>query len=167
MSQSPFEGSARSHDSIVAPNVQFRTRDGVTLAADLYLPALNGKAVDGSFPTLLERTPYLKDSIRYARRGHWYARRGYAVIINDVRGRGESEGEWYPFAKEAPDGYDTVEWIAKQPWCSGKVGTMGASYAGSDQSALATLNPPHLCAQVVGQGTSNYLISECTGLRLS
>jgi len=159
MSQSPFEGSARSHDSVVVPNIQFRARDDVTLTADLYLPALNGKAVDGSFPTLLERTPYLKDSIRYARRGHWYARRGYAVIMNDVRGRGESEGEWYPFAKEAPDGYDTVEWIAKQPWCSGKVGTMGASYAGSDQSALATLNPPHLCAQVVGQGTSNYLIS--------
>ena len=76
MSQSPFEGSPRSHDSVVVPNVQFRTRDGVTLAADLYLPALNGKAVDGSFPTLLERTPYLKDSIRSARRGHWYARRG-------------------------------------------------------------------------------------------
>ena len=159
MPQSPFEGSAHSYDSIVVPNVRFRTRDDVTLTADLYLPALNGKAVDGSFPTLLERTPYLKDSVRYSRRGHWYARRGYAVVMNDVRGRGESEGEWYPFAKEAPDGYDAVEWIAEQPWCSGKIGTMGASYAGSDQSALATLNPPHLCAQVIGQGTSNYLLS--------
>jgi putative CocE/NonD family hydrolase len=159
MPQSPFEGSARSYDSIVVPNVRFRTRDGLTLAADLYLPALDEKAVDGSFPTLLERTPYLKDSVRYSRRGHWYARRGYAVVMNDVRGRGESEGEWYPFAKEAPDGYDAVEWIAEQPWCSGKIGTMGASYAGSDQSALATLNPPHLCAQVIGQGTSNYLLS--------
>ena len=144
MSQSPFEGSTHSYDSIVVPNVPFQTRDDVTLASDLYLPALDGKAAEGSFPTLLERTPYLKDSTRYSRRGHWYARRGYAVVINDVRGRGESEGEWYPFAKEAPDGYDAVEWIAEQSWSSGKIGTMGASYAGSDQSALATLNPPHL-----------------------
>ena len=159
MPQPPFEGSAHSYDSIVVPNVRFQTRDNVTLASDIYLPALDGKAADGSFPTLLERTPYLKDSTRYSRRGHWYARRGYAVVINDVRGRGESEGEWYPFAKEAPDGYDAVEWIAEQSWCSGKIGTMGASYAGSDQSALATLNPPHLCAQVIGQGTSNYLLS--------
>ncbi|MDE2904138.1 MAG: CocE/NonD family hydrolase [Chloroflexota bacterium] len=154
-----YQGSHRAYDSIVLPDVSIPARDGVQLAADLYLPALNGRQVDGQFPALIERTPYLKDSGRYARKAHWYARRGYAVVMNDVRGRGRSGGEWYPFAKEAPDGYDAVEWIAVQPWCNGRVGTMGASYAGSDQSALATLNPPHLRAQVVGQGTSNYLIS--------
>ena len=77
-------------------------------------------------------------------------------MMQDVRGRYRSEGEWYPFAKEAPDGYDTVEWAAAQPWCDGKVGTIGGSYCGSDQSALATLYPPHLRAMVVAVGTSNY-----------
>ena len=155
----PFAGSHRAYDSIVRPNVPIAMRDGVVLAADIYLPAHSGKAMDGAFPAIVERTPYLKDGTRYARRGHWYARCGYATVINDVRGRGSSTGDWYPFALEAPDGYDVVEWVAAQPWCNGLVGTMGASYAGSDQSALATLNPPHLACQVVGQGTSNYHVS--------
>ena len=159
MTDAGYQGSHRAYDSVVLPDVLIPARDGVQLAADVYLPALNGRPLDAKFPALVERTPYLKDSIRYARKGHWYARRGYAVVINDVRGRGRSGGQWYPFAKEAPDGYDAVEWVAVQPWCNGRVGTMGGSYAGSDQSALATLNPPHLRAQVVGQGTSNYLIS--------
>jgi len=159
MPDAGYQGSHRAYDSVVLPDVFIPARDGTQLAADIYLPALNGQPVDGQFPALIERTPYLKDSGRYARKAHWYARRGYAVVMNDVRGRGRSGGEWYPFAKEAPDGYDAVEWIAVQPWCNGRVGTMGNSYAGSDQSALATLNPPHLRAQVVGQGTSNYLIS--------
>ena len=161
MSAAPtgFQGSHQQYDSIVVPDIRIPVRDGVSLAADLYLPALDGQAVQGKFPAIVERTPYLKDATRYARRGHWYACRGYAVVINDVRGRGHSEGEWYPFAKEAPDGYDVVEWVAQQPWCDGKVGTMGASYAGSDQSALATLNPAHLACQVIGQGTSNYHVS--------
>ena len=153
------QGSHRAYDSQVVPDVRIAARDGIELAADVYLPALNGTALPGPFPAIVERTPYLKDSTRYARRGHWYARRGYAVVVNDVRGRGRSDGEWYPFAKEAPDGYDVVEWAAGQPWCNGRVGTMGSSYAGSDQSALATLDPPHLAAQVIGQGTSNYHLS--------
>ena len=151
-----YQGSHRGYDSLVRPDVPIAARDGVQLAADVYLPAIGGQAAEGSFPAIVERTPYLKDTTRYARRGHWYAARGYAVVMNDVRGRGHSEGVWYPFAKEAPDGYDVVEWVARQPWCNGRVGTMGASYAGSDQSALATLDPPHLACQVVGQGTSNY-----------
>ena len=88
--------------------------------------------------------------------GSYYARRGYVCAIQDVRGRFVSEGEWYPFAKEAPDGYDTVEWLAAQEWSDGQVGTMGASYCGSDQSALATLNPPHLSTMIVAVGASNY-----------
>ena len=76
--------------------------------------------------------------------------------MQDVRGRFSSEGEWYPFDKEAPDGYDTVEWLGAQKWSDGKVGTMGDSYAGSDQAALATLNPPHLSTMIVSVGASNY-----------
>ena len=155
----PFAGSHRGYDSVIESNARITLRDGVTLAADVYKPAKDGDEIASKFPAIVERTPYLKDSTRYARRGHWYAHHGYAVVINDVRGRGQSDGTWYPFAHEAPDGYDVVEWAAAQPWSNGRVGTMGASYAGSDQSALATLNPPHLDCQVVGQGTSNYHVS--------
>ena len=89
----------------------------------------------------------------------FFARRGYVCALQDVRGRFRSEGEWYAFAKEAPDGYDTVEWLGAQPWSSGRVGTMGDSYAGSDQCALATLSPPRLSTMIVGVGASNYFHS--------
>ncbi|MCE2395497.1 CocE/NonD family hydrolase [Candidatus Poribacteria bacterium] len=131
-------------------------RDGVRLATDIYLPALNGQPASGKFPVILERTPYDKAGSGNVTNGTYYARRGYVCAIQDVRGRFVSEGEWYPFAKEAPDGYDTVEWLAAQEWSDGQVGTMGASYCGSDQSALATLNPPHLSTMIVAVGASNY-----------
>ena len=81
------------------------------------------------------------------------------VAIQDVRGRFKSEGDWLPFFDEAEDGYDTVEWLGAQPWSDGKVGTMGDSYAGSDQAALATLNPPHLSTMIVAVGASDYFSS--------
>jgi putative CocE/NonD family hydrolase len=139
---------------IVKRDVLVPMRDGVRLAADLYLSAREGRLVEGRFPAVMERTPYDKTN-KFAE-GRYFARHGYVAVMQDVRGRFQSEGEWYPFAREAPDGYDSVEWVAAQPWCSGKVGTMGGSYCGSDQSALATLNPPHLAAMVVAVGTSNY-----------
>jgi uncharacterized protein len=142
------------YEVIVRKNVSVPMRDGVPLAADLYLPARDGKVVECAFPAVLERTPYDKDG-KFGE-GRYFARHGYVAVMQDVRGRFESEGEWYPFAKEAPDGYDTVEWIAGQAWSDGKVGTIGGSYCGSDQSALATLDPPHLGAMVVAVGTSNY-----------
>jgi putative CocE/NonD family hydrolase len=154
-----FEGSHVAYHSAVVPDVRIPMRDGVELACDVYLPGLEGVPVDSQFPAIVERTPGLKDSTGYSRRGRWYAARGYAVVINDVRGRGKSGGEWYPFAKEAPDGYDVVEWVARQAWCDGSVGTMGGSYSGSSQSALATLRPTHPRAQVIGQGTRNYHMS--------
>lgn len=142
------------YDVVVQKNIRVPVRDGVQLAADLYLPARAGKRVEGPLPAVLERTPYDKEN--KAAEGRYFARHGYVTVMQDVRGRFESEGEWYPFAKEAPDGYDTIEWIAVQPWSDGKVGTIGGSYCGSDQSALATLDPPHLQAMVVAVGTSNY-----------
>ena len=151
-----YQGSYQQYDAICQSNVMIPMRDGVRLATDIYFPALGGQPASGKFPVILERTPYDKAGSGNVTNGTYYARRGYVCAIQDVRGRFVSEGEWYPFAKEAPDGYDTVEWLAAQAWSDGQVGTMGASYCGSDQSALATLNPPHLSTMIVAVGASNY-----------
>ena len=151
-----YQGSYQQYDTICRSNVMIPMRDGVRLATDIYFPALGGQPASGKFPVILERTPYDKAGSGNVTNGTYYARRGYVCAIQDVRGRFVSEGEWYPFAKEAPDGYDTVEWLAAQAWSDGQVGTMGASYCGSDQSALATLNPPHLSTMIVAVGASNY-----------
>ncbi|MCH8206772.1 MAG: CocE/NonD family hydrolase [Chloroflexi bacterium] len=152
----PYEGSYQQYDSICESDVMMTTRDGVKLAADIYFPAIGGRPADGRFPVILERTPYDKTAARQVTKAKYYARRGYVCVIQDVRGRFQSEGEWYAFAKEAPDGYDAVEWSGTRPWSNGKVGTMGDSYAGSDQAALATMNPPHLSTMIVAVGASNY-----------
>lgn len=152
----PYEGSAQSWETVTETNVRIPMRDGVLLAADIHRPAIDGKPASGPFPVLLERTPYDKSAPASAETGRYFARRGYICVFQDVRGRFASDGIWYPFAKEAPDGYDTVEWLAAQEWCDGQVGTMGGSYCGSDQSALATLNPPHLATMIVAVGASSY-----------
>ena len=152
----PYSGSHQQYDVVCERDVMVRTRDGVGLATDIYLPALGGRRAEGRYPVLLERTPYDKRSPTNVTNGKHFARRGYVCAIQDVRGRFKSEGEWYAFAKEAPDGFDAVEWLGVQPWSDGQVGTMGSSYAGSDQSALATLDPPHLATMIVAVGASNY-----------
>ena len=151
-----YEGSPIAYDVAIRKNVMIPMRDGVKLAADIYLPATGANMAEGQFPVILERTPYDKTAPRQVTNMKYYARRGYVGVIQDVRGRFESEGEWYAFAKEAPDGFDTVQWLGVQPWSDGKVGTMGGSYAGSDQSALATMNPSHLSTMIVAVGASNY-----------
>ena len=153
---SVYQGSHQQYDVVCEPDVGVPMRDGVRLSADIYFPAVGGRRAGGRFPTVLERTPYDNSSPTAVTNAKYFARRGYVCVIQDVRGRFESEGEWYAFAKEAPDGYDTIEWLAAQDWSDGKVGTMGSSYAGSDQSAAATLNPPHLSTMIVGVGASNY-----------
>ena len=156
MSRRFYEGSHQQYDVICQSNVMTPMRDGVHLATNIYFPALNRRRIDGKFPTILERTPYDKAAVGNVTNGTYFAKRGYVCAIQDVRGRFASQGDWYPFAKEAPDGYDTVEWLAAQEWSEGLVGTMGASYGGSDQSALATLNPPHLSTMIIAVGASNY-----------
>ncbi len=151
-----YSGSHQQYDVVIESNVMMPMRDGVRLATDIYFPAIDGQPAEGKFPVILERTPYNKALPRSVTNGKFFARRGYVCVNQDVRGRFKSDGEWYPFAKEAPDGYDTVEWLAAQPWSNGRVGTMGGSYCGSDQSALATLNPPHLSTMIVAVGASNY-----------
>ena len=154
-----YEGSYQAYEVIRESDVMLPARDGVGLATDLYFPGSEGHKADGTFPIILERTPYNKSSPGNVSKAKFFARRGYVCVIQDVRGRFKSEGEWYAFAKEAPDGYDTVEWLGTQAWSSGMVGTMGDSYAGSDQSALATLSPAHLSSMIVGVGASNYFHS--------
>ncbi|MEK8128771.1 CocE/NonD family hydrolase [Paenibacillus filicis] len=118
-------------------------RDGVTLYADIYRPAGGG-----GYPVLLMRQPYGRKLASTVSHAHpvWYASQGFMVVIQDVRGRGDSEGEFSPFAHEAEDGYDTVEWAASLPGSNGKVGMYGFSYQGATQWAAASLHPPHLTA---------------------
>jgi len=119
-------------------------RDGVVLRADVLRPAEAGK-----FPVLVYRTPYGKDAEQhdYTTFRH-AAERSYAVVIQDVRGRYHSDGEFRPYENEARDGYDTIEWAAAQPWSNGAVGTFGLSYPGAVQWLAAVQNPPHLKAMV-------------------
>ena len=140
-------------------------RDGVRLATDVYRPARNGEHVSGAFPVLLERTPYGKNnpSIREctaeqqrpANREEvaaFFVRHGYIVVMQDLRGRYRSEGRFTKYLGEAKDGYDTLDWIVRQPWCNGRVGTFGVSYGAHTQTALATQRPPGLAAMFLDCG---------------
>jgi hypothetical protein len=132
-------------------------RDGTILRADVYLPGGGGPV-----PALLERTPYGKDNSPECQVGAppFFAGHGYAVVVQDVRGRFASEGRFVPFHDdgwgENRDGHDTVEWIAAQPWCSGRVGTIGGSYAGATQYRLAPTRPPALRAMYVRESSADY-----------
>ncbi|PYL74059.1 MAG: hypothetical protein DMF26_12425 [Verrucomicrobia bacterium] len=125
--------------------VKIPMRDKVELNATLYLP----KTPDGSpprTPVIFTLTPYISDT--YHARGAYFASHGYRFALVDVRGRGNSGGEFEPFANEPRDGHDVVEWLAKQPFCDGKVAMWGGSYAGFDQWATAKEFPPHLATIV-------------------
>jgi putative CocE/NonD family hydrolase len=113
---------------VLEPDRSVRMRDGVSLSIDIYRPAENGVPLPGPFPVLLERTPYGKRRAVLSQAGEYFARAGYVVVMQDVRGRFASEGEWYFLSEqEGPDGFDTVEWLSAQPWCDGRIGTMGLS----------------------------------------
>jgi putative CocE/NonD family hydrolase len=131
------------HSIRIDRNVPMTMRDGVTLRADIYRPDDGGK-----YPAVVIRTPYNKALA--ASYGYFPAVRaafeGYAVVIQDTRGRFASEGEFLPMAPEGPDGYDTVEIVAAEPWCDGNVGMAGGSYLGRVQWEAAMEQPPHLKA---------------------
>ena len=143
--------SEPSYAVIVHNGVAMKTRDGVTLYADIYRPK-----ADGKFPVVLMRTPYDKSTGWAVAPAFQIAAHGYVVVIQDVRGRYTSEGEWYPFRHESADGYDTVEWVAALPYSNGKVGMMGASYVGATQMLAAIAHPPHLAGICPGVTASNY-----------
>ena len=131
----------------VERDVAVDMRDGVTLRCDIYRPA-DGKPV----PALVQRQPYDKILAQAYVYDHpaVYARRGYAVIIQDCRGRFASDGEFYPLRSDDTDGYDTIEWVADQPWCDGQVGSFGFSIPGVNQLLAASEQPPHLVTAAPG-----------------
>lgn len=131
------ELSQATYTTKIEKGVRMKTRDGVELACDIVRPDDNEK-----HPAILVRTPYGRGSETTG--GEFYASRGYVYVTQDCRGREDSGGEWDPFIHEGPDGYDTIQWIAQQPWSDGKVGMIGGSYAGYVQWAAAVLNPPAL-----------------------
>jgi len=130
-----------------------KARDGVTLVSDIWMPADTGR-----WPTVLIRTPYQKTFFNgmLARHGRVFAGKGYAYVIQDTRGRGDSGGEFDFFFQEGKDGYDAVEWIAKQPWSNGRVGMMGVSYLGTVQWLAAREKPPHLVCIVPTAAGGNW-----------
>ncbi|GFZ84461.1 esterase [Compostibacillus humi] len=117
-------------------------RDKIKLATDVWLP----RGIEGPVPVILVRTPYGKSM--YSGFYTNFIQRGYGVVIQDTRGRQDSEGEWIPMASEMEDGDDTLNWIAEQPWCDGNIGMTGASYGGFVQWAAAASGNPHLKAMV-------------------
>jgi putative CocE/NonD family hydrolase len=129
------------HDIRFLYDLKVPVRDGARLSADVFLPRGGG-----SFPVIFLRTPYesLRDThIDWA---VWWARRGYAAVIQDDRGRYESEGVFYAYHDDGRDGHDSLEWIAGQPWCNGKIGMSGRSYGGIVQWQTAPYRSPHLTA---------------------
>jgi uncharacterized protein len=129
-------------NSILEKDVSVAMRDGVVLRADVLRPKDSGR-----FPVLVYRTPYDKEeALKEYTTFRAAAERGYAVVIQDVRGRYASGGDFLPYQQEGDDGYDTIEWAAAQPWSNGSVGTFGLSYPGAVQWLAGVENPPHLKA---------------------
>jgi putative CocE/NonD family hydrolase len=137
------------------PDVMIPMRDGTRLATDVVRPDAPGR-----FPVLINRGPYSKDSyLNNPDHSIWFfPRNGYVMLSQDVRGRFNSEGEYNPLFQEALDGYDTVEWAARQPWSNGRVATTGQSYLGATQYTLAGKHPlpPHLDTMAVVSASSDF-----------
>lgn len=145
----------------VLSDCRVRMRDGVHLATDVYLPS----GGDGPFPVLLERTPYDRRGTNHGDRtlaaptpvakpeiAAQFVAAGYAYVLQDCRGRYGSEGTFTKYLAEGEDGEDTLAWIRQQPWCDGRVGTLGLSYCAHVQAALACGNPPGLGAMFLDCG---------------
>lgn len=146
--------AAPPFDSHHLSTVMVPMRDGVRLATDVYRPAEQGRPVEERFPVILYRTPYDKRGL--AKDGAFFARHGYVVLAQDCRGRFASEGRFYAFVNEGRDGYDAIEWAAKQPWSDGRVVTAGASYLAWHQYHAAMYRPPHLAGMFALVGGANF-----------
>jgi putative CocE/NonD family hydrolase len=138
------DSAQNKNQLIIKQTVDVPMRDGVTLRADIWSPS-----ADGRFPVLVYRTPYGRKSAEKEYTTFEHAvERGYVVLIQDVRGRYDSGGEFRPYENEGHDGFDTIEWAARQSWSNGDVGSFGLSYPGAVQWLAAVENPPHLKAMV-------------------
>ncbi len=155
------------HEVHTERNIMVPMRDGVRLATDVYRPAkagepLAGAPLDGKYPVLLRRTPYSKTKEDLVLEAAFFTSHGYVTVLQDCRGRYESEGGFTKYTAEGEDGYDTMEWLAQQSWYGGKVGTYGLSYSAHTQAAAACLNPPNLgCMWLDSGGFANAFLSAC------
>ena len=155
-------------DTLDAPRIAFGVRvpmrDGVRLACDVYLPPRDSETnAEDRWPAILMRTPYLKSSEMALEVARYYTGKGYAYVAMDVRGRGDSEGEFTPYVNDGRDGYDTIEWLAAQSWSDGALGTVGGSYPGCIQWLTALEQPPHLRAMIVAVSPSDPFVENPTG----
>lgn len=142
----PYEAALFQKDLMIP------MRDGVRLATDIYRPATGGDVVAEKLPVLLQRTPYDKSRTSYVEAAEFFARHGYVVALQDVRGRYGSEGVFTKYIGEGRDGYDTIEYLADLPYTDGRVGMWGTSYGAHVQANAAKLRPPHLRTIVVNMG---------------
>ncbi len=156
-------------------NTRVPMRDGTELSADIWhaqgAHAQGAHAQGAHHPhdepsrtTLLARTPYNKNTALQQARAKAYAKDGYNFVWMDVRGRGDSDGRFVPYRNEGRDGYDTIEWIAAQPWSNGDVVTWGQSYLGGIQWMTALEQPPHLRAMIVYVAPSDPFEDNPTGV---
>ncbi len=156
------EPAPAHYEILVEKAVMVPMRDGTRLAADVYRPR-----ADGRFPAVVERTPYNREEsvILRTKTPQYLAERGFAFVVQDVRGRFGSEGTWYPFVDDGwgahQDGFDTIAWTAGQPWCNGKVATAGGSYSGQTQMFLAPTRPPALQCCFVREAASDLARQWC------
>ena len=138
--QTQSQNPSTMHEVRLLHGLRVPMRDGVQLSADVYLPRFE----QGPFPTIVTRTPYESGRDVFIELGVWWAERGYAFAVEDCRGRFESEGVFHAYFPEIEDGYDTLEWVAAQIWCNGKIATWGRSYGALTQWLMAPLQSPHL-----------------------
>ena len=158
----PTEDQKDLHEVHTDSGEMVAMRDGVRLACDVYRPAKDGVPLDRAFPVLLQRTPYSKTREDLVLEALFFTSHGYVTVLQDCRARYESEGEFTKYTDEGEDGYDTMAWLAEQPWHGGKVGTYGLSYSAHTQAATACLNPPNLgCMWLDSGGFSNAFLNAC------
>ena len=133
--------SPAAYEVRVLFDIKMKARDGVKLSNDVYLPR-----GPGPFPTIVTRTPYENSSENLMNWGIFWAQRGYAAVLQDTRGRYDSDGDFYPWRSDPDDGDDTFDWIANQAWCDGKIGTWGRSYGGVNQWYSMPRSNPYISA---------------------
>ena len=149
--QAPTVAPAPYESVVTDRDLMIPTRDGRRMATDIYRPSKNGTLVSGRFPVLLQRTPYERTDV--AAEAAYFAQHGYIVAVQNLRGRFKSEGVFLKVQPaDATDGYDVIEWLARQPWSNGRVGMWGTSFAAHAQAGAAQMHPPSLKTIFVNMG---------------